>query len=405
MRAWRAFDSFEGRVRAALVAVPDRHQRVPRHAAGPAAPGPADGDGAVVDRRPRSHLGPMLPENAWVTPIPDARVLPDNGDPAEMAEARETIRLAFVAALQHLPARQRAVLILREVLRWQATEVAELLDTSVASVNSALQRARATLAAQDLEPGGHPERRGRPGGAAGPLRRRLRALRRRASRHPAARRRHPVDAALRHVAAGDRRDRPLDARRRQSACRGSRLVPTAANGCPAFGQYRVDPAGGHAPWALQVIEISGDRISGIHSFLDTDLFPALRAPRPPPGVARRGRAAPRGRRIPPAGTSAPRRAADGQLQPRQPLDDREDRDVPRRRAASPGRSGRGRRRSPGPKDLRRSSVWGRPDGPQVSGRCAISSVASVATVQPSCTGPAAALYDGRPEVATVIVGP
>src|SRR5437588_716304 len=95
--------------------------------------------------------GETLPEHAWVTPIPDARVLPDDGDPAELAAERETIRLAFVTALQHLPARQRAVLILREVLRWQASEVAELLDTSVASVNSARQRARTTLADRDLD--------------------------------------------------------------------------------------------------------------------------------------------------------------------------------------------------------------------------------------------------------------
>ena len=92
----------------------------------------------------------MLPESEWVLPVPDGRVLPVDGDPAELAEARETIRLAFIAALQHLPPRQRAVLLLRDVVRWHATEVAELLDTSDASVNSALQRARSTIAASNI---------------------------------------------------------------------------------------------------------------------------------------------------------------------------------------------------------------------------------------------------------------
>ena len=111
--------------RPAVVAVPDRHQRVPRHAQRRAAPGPADRPRAVVDRRggARAKAG----DEAWVLPVPDSRVLPENGDPAELAAARETVRLAFVAALQHLPPRQRAVLILCEVLRWKASEAAELL--------------------------------------------------------------------------------------------------------------------------------------------------------------------------------------------------------------------------------------------------------------------------------------
>jgi RNA polymerase sigma-70 factor (ECF subfamily) len=224
-----------------------------------------------------SSLASVLPENSWISPIADARVVPEGGDPAEIAVVRDTIRLAFVTALQHLPPRQRAVLILCEVLRWQAAEVAQLLDTSVAAVNSALQRARATLAAL-------------------PAAERLDAV--------------PADQAqllARYVAAFENYDvaalvgllhedavqtMPPYAMWLAGAadigqwmlgpgigCCGSRLLPTAANGRPAFGQYRCDPDGGHKPWALHVLEISGSRISAINSFLETDtIFPAFGLP-------------------------------------------------------------------------------------------------------------------------------
>src|SRR5437016_5018316 len=148
LRAWRSLDHFEGRASlrswlyriATNVCLDLLHGRERR--ARPVDLGPA---------KTADHpLGEPLPEATWIQPIPDARVLPEHGDPAEIAESRETIRLAFIAALQHLPPRQRAVLILREVLQWEAAEVAELLDTTVASVNSALQRARATLDQTDV---------------------------------------------------------------------------------------------------------------------------------------------------------------------------------------------------------------------------------------------------------------
>src|SRR6187431_691687 len=149
VRAWRAADRFEGRssvrswvYRIATNVCLDMLRSRGRRAR-PMDLGPSS--------TPEAFRGDMLPDHAWLQPLPDARVAAD-GDPADLVESRESIRLAFVAALQHLPARQRAVLILCEVLRWQATEVAELLDTSVASVNSALQRARATLSTADVKP-------------------------------------------------------------------------------------------------------------------------------------------------------------------------------------------------------------------------------------------------------------
>src|SRR5438874_325983 len=149
VRAWKGIEGFEGRsaIRSWLYRIATNvcldMLRGSQRRARPMDLGPAR-------KAELSLLGPMLPEHEWVSPIADTRIIPDDGDPAEVAASRESIRLAFVAALQHLPARQRAVLILREVLHWHAAEVAELLDTTVASVNSALQRARSTLADRDL---------------------------------------------------------------------------------------------------------------------------------------------------------------------------------------------------------------------------------------------------------------
>ena len=199
-------------------------------------------------------------------------MVPTGGDPADIAVARESIRLAFVTALQRLPPRQRAVLILREVLRWKASEVAELLDTSVASVNSALQRARSTLSEEPST--------GQDDGQ--PLDAEQQAL---VARYVDAFERYDMDsltALLHHDATWNMPPYDLWLQTHRDivawcigpgfACRGSRLIATMANGSPAFGQYKPAPGGGYEPWSLQVVEISGDRISGITFFLDTPAF-------------------------------------------------------------------------------------------------------------------------------------
>jgi RNA polymerase sigma-70 factor (ECF subfamily) len=277
LRAWRGHDRFEGRA-----ALKSWLYRIATNVC-------LD----MIDSRRRrarpmdlSEVGspegplPTLPQDTWIEPIPDGRALPDGGDPAELTVARETLRLAFVGALQHLPARQRAVLILREVLRWKASEVAELLETSVASVNSALQRARTALADSDLRPSD-------PATAIDAEQARL------VDRYVEAFESYDIQAlvALLHEDATMSMPPyslwlrgPLDVGRWMlgigSGCRGSRLVAAGdANGSPAFGQYRVSPDGGHAPWGLIVLEISGGRISALNTFLDVDrLFPVFGLP-------------------------------------------------------------------------------------------------------------------------------
>jgi RNA polymerase sigma-70 factor (ECF subfamily) len=267
IRAWRGIDRFEGRsalrswlyriaTNVCLDMLKGRQRRARPVDLGPA--GTAE-----------APLGEPRSEAAWIEPIPDGRVLPEDGDPAELAESRESIRLAFVAALQHLPPKQRAVLILREVLRWKADEVAELLETSVASVNSALQRARTSLAATDAE--SPPQR---------PMDDEQRAL---LARYVDAFERYDMDALtalLREDATWTMPPYDLWLQSHRDVrnwclgpgigCRGSRLVPTAANGSPAFGQYKPgDTEGLLEPWSLQVLDISGDRVDGITFFLDT----------------------------------------------------------------------------------------------------------------------------------------
>ena len=237
----------------------------------------------ILERRPRrlvpyeegpaAELGtrPLPPADLpWLQPYPDL-LLDEGPEPGDAVVARETIELAFLTAIQHLPPRQRAVLILREVLRWKAEEVAELLDTSTASVNSALQRARSTLASRDVTVG-----------SAKPLDDDQRAL---LGRYVAAFEQYDMDAltSLLHEDATwsmppyelwlqTHRDIRSWCLGPGIGCQDSRLVATMANGMPAFGQYKPAPDGGWEPWSLQVVEIAGDQISGITFFLDTARF-------------------------------------------------------------------------------------------------------------------------------------
>jgi len=278
LRAWRAADGFEGRssVRSWLYRIATnicldmlrgRQRRALPIDLGPASP-PVE-----------ALLGDWHPDDIWISPIADDRVVPENADPADVAVARDTIRLAFVTALQHLPARQRATLIMCEVLRMPAAEAATTLGTSVAAVNSSLQRARATLAALPDE------------------------------QRPAAVQTDQTELLARYVDAFQRYDMTQLVTLLQddalmtmppyafwvrgardivrwmlepspSACRESILVPAGqVNGVQAFGQYKPSPDGGHAPWALQVHEVSDGLISRMTFFLDTErIFAALGLP-------------------------------------------------------------------------------------------------------------------------------
>jgi RNA polymerase sigma-70 factor, ECF subfamily len=210
--------------------------------------------------------------------VPDASVLPPEADPAELTAAKETLKLAFVAALQHLPARQRAVLILREVLRWQASEVAELLDTSVASVNSALQRARATLDELNLDAEGAPEVDD------GEQQEFL-------ARYVDAFERYDVDELITLLHKDVTFNMPPFELWLQGpeqvgkwmlgpgiGCANARLRVTSANGCPAVGIYKTTDGKVWTPFNIAVLDIANGGIAGITHYLYPELFPAFGLP-------------------------------------------------------------------------------------------------------------------------------
>jgi RNA polymerase sigma-70 factor, ECF subfamily len=281
IRAWRGYERFEGRsalrswlyriaTNVCLDMLDGRKRRARPMDLGPA------GEPIVENLR--------TPDQLWIDPMPDGRIVPE-GDPADVVAGRESVRLAFVAALQQLPPRQRAVLILCEVLRWKAAEVAELLETSVASVNSALQRARATLEASDVTP-----TRAASVETADPEL---------LSRYVEAFERYDMDALTSLIVEDATQSMPpfdlwLAGRDDILAwwvgpgngCRGSRMIPVeSANGAPAFGQYKPNESGeGYEPWALQVLEIEDGRIVELTFFLDVErLFPRFGLPLEYPG--------------------------------------------------------------------------------------------------------------------------
>jgi RNA polymerase sigma-70 factor, ECF subfamily len=273
VRAWRGLERFEGRAsmrtwlhriatNVCLDALSDTARRLR-----PIEEWPAGTIDAPLETLDRTH---------WLEPVPDARVLPADGDPFEIAALRQSIRLAFVAALQHLPPRQRAALLLTEVLGWSAADVAGCLGTSVASVNSALQRARATLAARNVPVPA--ELTGEQWDVV--------------DRYVDAFKRYDVDALVSLLRDDVTMSMPPYTLWLQGAenirgwllgtgsvCRGSRLVRVHASASPAFAQYHLTADGAYQAWALIVLELDADRISAWNAFLDTEkLFPLFGLP-------------------------------------------------------------------------------------------------------------------------------
>lgn len=272
LKAWRSWESFEARssVRTWLYRIAhhvcvDMH-RSPQRRARPMDFGPATPAADVV-------LGEAPAEIWWIEPIADAGTIDTQGDPADAVAARESIRLALVTALQRLPARQRSALILCDVLRWSAAEAAELLETSTASVNSSLQRARATLAELDGED---------VPAAVGPEEQAM------LDRYVEAFERYDIEALvamMRDDVVLTMPPYPLWLQGpdqlsawylgQGSGCRGSKLVPIEANGTTAFASYRRvvgETPGRWKPFSIQFVDIIDGQITAQHNYLTPERF-------------------------------------------------------------------------------------------------------------------------------------
>ncbi len=225
-------------------------------------------------------LGAPRAEATWVQPVPDHLVSSPDDDPAAVAVSRESIRLAFIASLQHLVPRQRAVLVLRDVLGWRAHEVAELLETSEDAVNSTLRRARRALEAANLD--------GPPIEPTGTDRALL-------YRYIEAFERYDVDSLVALLHEDATLSMPpfelwlrgtADIRRFLVAMEGEggrdRTIEVTANGCPALAVYRpARPTGVLEPFAIHVLEVVAGRIVAIYAFLDPTLFRVFGLPTAP----------------------------------------------------------------------------------------------------------------------------